>query len=440
MASPVYLTGTRAFNCLRQYSFRLEPVQTESSRADVEVIPGIGIISDRTGRNGVEMEQNVYRLLKINGMSLDNYIYNFCQSRSRPGYNDRSFITGLPQNPGAPTGGYDPYDPFNEPDKEGYNPIPNTPGGNQVNCPEKPGYGYHLVQPGESLHYIARLYNLEAKSLIAWNNITDPNRIEVCDKLWLSPQTGTNTPTAQPGNYHVVQKGETLVGIARKYNLTEAAIRNLNGLPASGNVVIQPGQRIVIFKSITPTTTGNKPAHTQAPPQNTSFIPIGRSADKETNTSGTPITTPPSGPGGRMQYKVPKGETLVSVAQRFGYTAHYLRHINRNTRNLPYSDDDLLTEGTVLLVSDTKERLDLASYTPPPASAAPYFGGRKSTIAPDPVAPQRFEFVGEYIVKTGDTLRSIAQQYGLTVEKLAAANNLRPGQEPQARDIVKIPR
>ena len=416
VASPVYLTGMRDYDCLQLYAFRLEPVSSESPRADVEVIPGIGIISDRTGRNGSEMEQNVYRLLKVNGMSLDDYIYNSCNHLAQPGNNDGSFITHPSDNP-------DPYDPFFEPDKEGYNPAPGQGGGQFVNCPDKPGYGYHLVQPGESLNSIARIYNLSSAQLITWNNIKDANKIEVCDKIWLSQQGGgPAAPGGQPANYHVVQKGETLVGIARKYNLTEASLRQLNKFPTSGNVVIQPGQRIIIAKAAGPAL----------------------------GTGGGTGVQPGVAPN-PMLHSVKRGETLTSIAQQYGYTTHYFRHINKANQNLlAVRDDDFLPEGLMLTASDSKERSGFSTYTPPASYSQ---GGNQrfvpaSTVTPDtgytPSAPQgaqaKFEYIGEHIVMSGETLASIASRYKVSVEKLAAANNLRPGQEPMPRSILKIPK
>ncbi len=423
VVSPVYLTGMRAYDCLKLYAFRLEPVSPESPRADVEVIPGIGIISDRTGRNGSEMEQNVYRLLRVNGMSLDDYIYTSCNHLAQPGGNDGTFITHPSDNP-------DPYDPFFEPDKEVYNPTPGKPGqgggGQFVNCPEKPGYGYHIVQPGESLITIARIYSLSPSQLIAWNNIKDANRIEVCDKIWLSQQAGgVPAPGGQTANYHVVQKGETLVGIARKYNLTEASIRQLNKLPSSGNVIIQPGQRIIVSKTTEPAQG------------------IGA------GTGGTPQPGVAPNP---MLHSVKRGETLTGIAQQYGYTTHYFRHINRANQNLlAVRDEDFLPEGLMLTASDSKERIGFSNYTPPTSYSQ--LGQRfapANTGTPDPgiytppSAQQgrqsKFEYIGEHIVIAGETLASIAARYKVSAEKLAAANNLQPGQEPQARSILKIPK
>lgn len=424
VASPVYLTGMRDYDCRRQFSFRLEPLQADMPRTDVEVIPGIGIVSDRTGRNGSEMEQNVYRLLKINGMGMEEFIAANCRGLSTAAGAPGTFITNWPQKTDDHT------EPFMEPDKEGYYTQPPAQGGNQLlaDCPEKPGFGYHIVQPGETLNSIARIYSLNVQSLIAWNNITEPNKIEVCRKIWLSAQgaAGLNKPGAgQPAaaNEHIVQKGESLSGIARKYNIPEATLRQLNSIPASGAVTIYTGQRLVTARK--QATITDKQAAVKTP-------------------------TPLSGPSAssRTQHKVMKGETTASIARKYGYSAEYFRHINRNNKNLPATDDQAIAEGVLLNASDCNcERVDLATFKQKMQSGNSgydyYSGeGKPNTVFPA-TANQKtggFEYIGEYIVKSGDSLQSIARQYGLTAEKLAAANGLKAGQEPRPRDILKIPK
>lgn len=418
VASPVYLTGMRDYDCRRQYAFRLEPATDDLPRMDIELIPGVGIVSNRAGRNGSEMEQNIYRLLKINGLGMEDYITANCRGIAQPN-NSNAFITGWPQNQAEER---NDNAPFFEPDKEGYSPKPNAqPGG--INCPEKPGFGYHLVQQGESLNSIARMYNLDSKQLADWNKVTEPNKIEICQKIWLSPQGGTASPSVSGYKEHVVQKGETVSSIARKYYIQEYELRKINKFPATGDIKIQPGQRLIVSKT--------------------------KTTDATTVTPPPAATTPVA--ANQVQYKVQKGETMESVSRRYGYTTEYFRYINRNVRYVPAEDDKIIPEGVVLLVSDSKcERSDLATFrasqpvktsTNSPGNNVPNsLNTPQGSVSPAGTSKVQFEYVGEYIVKTGDTLLSIARQYNLPVEKLAAANNLRLGQEPQPRDILKIPK
>jgi len=446
IASPVYLTGRRSQECLQLYAFRLEPSQPDLPRADVEVIPGIGIISDRTGHNGSEMEQNIYRLSKVNGIVLDDYVYAVCHNSKDKTGNTSSFITSLPPDAANPNDAFRVDNPFVEQDKESYYTQPVRQNGaiQLAKCPTPPGYGYHVVQPGDSLHSIARIYNVDANTLMRWNQLQSPSGIRVCDKLWVKqPPASENMVLPVPtAGYHVVQKGETLYGIGRKYNLTEAAIRQINNFPASGNVTIIPGQKLLVSKTgATPAQTGGN----NAPPQySASDKPVNNTAGS-TQPGATYYNTPGpnSSTSGKLSYKVKKGETLNSVAWNYGYTGPYLRHINRNLKNLPAGNNDPLPEGIILTVSDTKnDREDLASFAPPTipnAGGGNKSGNQNKPLTASPIAPT-FEYIGEYIVQTDDTLASIAQRYGLSPEKLAAANSLKPDQQPAPRSILKIPK
>ncbi|MCB0575379.1 MAG: LysM peptidoglycan-binding domain-containing protein, partial [Saprospiraceae bacterium] len=64
-----------------------------------------------------------------------------------------------------------------------------------------------------------------------------------------------------------------------------------------------------------------------------------------------------------------------------------------------------------------------------------------STAAPSLTGGARqYQFVGEYIVKPGDTMSVIAKQHGMTEEKLADANGLAYGTAVQPGTILKIPK
>lgn len=118
--------------------------------------------------------------------------------------------------------------------------------------------------------------------------------------------------------------------------------------------------------------------------------------------------------------------------------------MNRNVPNIPANDDTLIPEGVILTVSDTKsDRIYLPTFKP--AQGVAPAGNAPKSMVPGTSDPKyspntRFEYVGEYIVKPGDTLLSIANQYGMPAEKLAAANGFAAGREPQPREILKIPK
>lgn len=83
----------------------------------------------------------------------------------------------------------------------------------------------YTVQAGDTLSEIAARYGLSYRTLAAFNNISDPNRIYVGQVVRI-PLGGS----AAAVRYYTIQYGDTLSGIALKYGTTVAEIQRLNGI------------------------------------------------------------------------------------------------------------------------------------------------------------------------------------------------------------------
>lgn len=95
----------------------------------------------------------------------------------------------------------------------------------------------HAVRQGESLWEIARRYDLTVAALQRENGLTGAT-IRPGQELRIP---GTAEVAAQVE--HVVESGETLWGIARKYDSSVEAIQGANGM---GDRPIRPGERLVV--------------------------------------------------------------------------------------------------------------------------------------------------------------------------------------------------
>lgn len=150
----------------------------------------------------------------------------------------------------------------------------------------------HVVKTGETLYSIARRYGVSVETLAYLNKITNPSRIYVGQQLIIPRSSGQPTPTpATPGAtatpipggtsvVYVVQHGDTLYSIARRYGTTVQAIATLNNIVNPSR--IYAGQRLVI------------------------------------NTGSSPV--PPPTPTPTRTHVVQYGETLYSIARRYGTT------------------------------------------------------------------------------------------------------------------------
>jgi membrane-bound lytic murein transglycosylase D len=102
----------------------------------------------------------------------------------------------------------------------------------------------HRVRRGESLSVIANRYRVSVRDLQRWNNISDPRKLRAGTTITVY-QSPEQLPAPTSGSVrHVVQRGDSLWKIARKYNVKVDDIRNWNGM--NGETVLRPGQAIRI--------------------------------------------------------------------------------------------------------------------------------------------------------------------------------------------------
>jgi LysM repeat protein len=91
----------------------------------------------------------------------------------------------------------------------------------------------HTVQRGENLYRIALRYGTTVNAIVAANGLANPNRIYVGQRLVIPGDTGsagTTAPSATTGSTYVVQRGDTLSGIARRFGTTTTSLARLNGI------------------------------------------------------------------------------------------------------------------------------------------------------------------------------------------------------------------
>ena len=141
----------------------------------------------------------------------------------------------------------------------------------------------HVVKSGETLYGIARYYGVSVQELSKANGLSTMSYLRPDDEL-IIPATGQiPTPTLPPVEIvHVVQSGETLEDIARRYGVDAARIAEANDLEPAAK--IRAGERLIIpleptatpTPTPTPTSTPTPgppyPApHLLYPPQEASF-------------------------------------------------------------------------------------------------------------------------------------------------------------------------
>ena len=383
-ANYVYFNGLNIRQCMHQYSFKAEPIDKAKERSDFEFIPGVGMVSSRSGMNATDMEKNQLRLWFVNGLALEDYLTTVCTGKTAtmpPAQNPMGFQTPTvndKETSPIPTG--QPPAIANQPVQPGVG-----------NCPTPPGPGYHVVQPKETLMAISRTYGVSVKSLVRWNNISNPNLINPCQKvfvqdptkapsgftsagpgpkvesqagLWNQPPAATTAPptsgqTAKsvtnnpPGTrmvpVHVVKVGESVSSIARLYGCTEAEFRRINYMATTGNVTIFPGQQLFVsgcagsttsLPATQPGTITNPGGNNLQPLEHNTgqpgtMQPVTHSQFIETSVVNNPNNTNNTvrKPTYYQEYVVQQGETMNSIAIKFKTSTQELALLNNKEAN-----------------------------------------------------------------------------------------------------------
>jgi membrane-bound lytic murein transglycosylase D len=106
----------------------------------------------------------------------------------------------------------------------------------------------HVVRRGDSLWSIARRHNMDVVTLANLNQIDPNDMIRSGQRLKLTAGGTTRTSGIVSDDGHrvtyVVQRGDTLSGIARTLRVSVSSLREWNDINGS---VIKPGQRLVAY-------------------------------------------------------------------------------------------------------------------------------------------------------------------------------------------------
>lgn len=223
-----------------------------------------------------------------------------------------------------------------------------------IECQVEFSEGEHVVLPGENLYGIARKYKVTEDQLKVWNKL--PNDIiKPCQKLVVAAPSVTVTPKSAetPKEYrviakpkapavsktsvttkgvtktsaalvkegsglHVVLKGETIIGLAKQFSMTEAEFRKINFMTVDETLSI--GQ-VVRTKDCACTIAQEEDSSLSLQP-----VPVANDVPKGYNYVGSKSAT---AKGTNRKYHVVQAtETLYAIAKKYGKSVDELRKLN----------------------------------------------------------------------------------------------------------------
>ena len=110
----------------------------------------------------------------------------------------------------------------------------------------------HRIVPGDSLSTIARRYGTSVSKLMALNGMRSTN-IRAGKTLILpgtvstAPEVAASTSRASQAGVYVIQRGDSLWSIARRFKVSQQELVAWNGISSKG--YIQPGQKLRVTSS-----------------------------------------------------------------------------------------------------------------------------------------------------------------------------------------------
>lgn len=220
----------------------------------------------------------------------------------------------------------------------------------KIATPDLDGNIYHQVQAGQSFWSIAVAYRITIKDLETWNNISQTNKLQIGERLFI-PSANTKgyaTPTpvgmivpSKPDKdgriVHAVAAYQTLSSISAAYNVPMDSILAYNGIQLDWPLRI--GQELIIKPSnVTPSPTPR---------------PL------------TPIEKLTAASDGKYYHTVTSGETISWIASLYEVNMYDLMRWN----NL--NDASILQPNEKLVLQVTPPATATFTPAPPTATAMP---------------------------------------------------------------------
>lgn len=229
----------------------------------------------------------------------------------------------------------------------------------------------HSVVAGETLFSIAQFYEVPLSDLAKSNKINDNKKLTPGSKLVIPEDQSL---------FHIIEPGQTLYSLQRKYTLSVDRIRSLNGM---SNNNLEVGDTLLFYNRDSLITSFIK--------EETKALVVSGSNQNSSYTT----------------HAVKKGETLFRIARLYNLSINDIRKLNQ-------LKSDNLKIGQELIIT-------------------------LPVVAPGVGSEQRERFQGQFLshkLGNGESLTDLLQEFQMTIEEFVYLN---PGIDPnQVKSGIEI--
>jgi len=240
----------------------------------------------------------------------------------------------------------------------------------------------YTVKAGDTISRIARKFQLSQNQLLQINNLPASALIVPGQKLKLiaNAVVPASQAKANAATVHVVKRGDTVNSIAKKYGISITTVLSMNKLSATA--IIFPGQRLIIGSVI--------------PKQAKPLVPT--------------------------EHVVQSNETLATIANHYGLALTDLLSVNGLTESsLVYGGQKIKLKSTDSAIAADGKVLAAPAVKVKPL-ATPLSGALSSS---DPHRPSNVcQVHGYHTVKAGESAGKIAAVYGISTQSILSSNSL----------------
>ncbi len=287
----------------------------------------------------------------------------------------------------------------------------------------EPQSNTYVVQSGDTLLGVAYKLGIPRTVLARLNKVDIEYRLKEGEVLKLTPDANPNmnmgnvsanyakkNPRRKPNRHlpkrnnvsntghYVVKAGDTLSGIAKMYHTSVRAIASLNhGVDTEYHV-----------------KTGE-----------TLTVPVKNPRKAIAKQPRRPVLVRTSDGSGK--YQVISGDSLYSVARKFGLTQDQLARANNMDR-----EEYLFTGQKITIPVNTSRPMSLNKQIQASASKPPRHKSPRKKF-------QRAKGVTNYRVQSGDSLTKLSRRYNVTLQTLAKMNGISPLDNLYTGTTIKVP-